>query len=377
MTWSERIKLAWRTFTREALPLYAWSLIFAGVGFILAVAIVWGILSQEHWSFPQAFSEFYSPGMPIPGVPPLQEITPYSSPFGSFNGSMNEISSLLTAIGTIAGTLIFLMIIVWLLTSAFCTGIFNLTARSYQQKANFKDFRMTGFFRCLGWQAFLFIIQLVFLGIGLLGAFSLRFSQGALITFCIIYGLVLSGIVIFTLPWLASSLIYLLAHPEDRFRAALNGSWKFFRRHTGTLWGYIGTVLLIEIAFHVLNRISSDIATLASFVISPFIAVLAIVWVFSLEEDERNCNMVPNTDTPPPYCTISSLESQGGTITPPAYRPAEPPLYPECSPLEDPVSDLPELETNKKDFEVDSNFCPSCGRANTGTAYCPQCGTKL
>jgi Predicted membrane protein len=378
MTWSERIKLAWRTFKREALPLYAWTLIFIGVGVVLIVAMVMGILGQWHWTLPQAYGEFSSPGMPVPGIPPKQGITPFTGQFGS----LADISSLLSSIGTIAGSLILLAIFAWLIGSAFYTGVFNLTAKSYYEKATFKDFRMTGFFRVLGWQVFLLIIELILLIIGLIGAFTIRSSPGALIAFFIIYGLVITGIMIFTLPWLSSSAIYLLAHPEDSFRTALGGSWRFFRRHMGALWGYIGTFFLIEIAFQILNRISPGLAGLATFVVSPFVAVLAIVWVLSLEEDERNNASGPmNADTPPPYSTASYLEAQ--TITPPTYDDSSstPPQTPRSSLPKAPVSsesEKPKIDLQKQKEEDDNpNFCPSCGRANTGTAYCPQCGTKL
>ncbi|MDP4160619.1 MAG: zinc ribbon domain-containing protein, partial [Bacillota bacterium] len=306
-----------------------------------------------------------------------------------FNGAMGNFSSLLSSIGTIAGTLILIIIVVWLIGSAFYTGLFNLTAKSYHEKTTFKDFRFAGFLRFLSWQGFLLIIQLILLTIGLIGAVTLRSSQGALISFFIVYGLMIVGITIFALPWLSTSAIYLLAHPNDRFRTALSGSWRFFRKNTGALWGYIGTVILIEIAFQVLNRISPGIAGLATLVVSPFIAILAIVWVLSLEEDELNKNIVRSEiDTPPPYSTVPFPEAQAN----PANSPTPDPLRTTLPTPEHPLPEVPPLKSEEPKInlqkhnqpepmnqlpEDNPNFCPSCGRANTGTAYCPQCGTKL
>ena len=372
MTWSERIKLAWTTFKREVLPLYAWTLIFIGLGVVLVVAMVMGVLNQMHWTFPQAYGGFSSPGMPVPGVPPTPGITPFTGPFGSpnqspfdsFNGSLNNLSTLLSAVGTVAGTFFLILIVGWLIGSAFYTGVFNLTTKSYHGKVTLKDFRLTGFFRFLGWQVLFLLIQLILLIIGLIGAFTLRPSQGALISFFIVYGLTIAGIGIYALPWFSTSAIYLLTHPKDSFRDALSGSWRFFRKHRCALWGYIGTVILIEIAFQVLNRISSGIGGLATLVVSPFMAVLAIVWVLSLEEDFDP--LTPASDQPKSIEQTEPLqqpESEESTFEP-----------------ERPKIDLqkPELWSTPNPLpENKFNFCPSCGKANSGTAYCPQCGTKL
>jgi hypothetical protein len=231
-----------------------------------------------------------------------------------------------------------------------------LTAKAYREKATFKDFSFTGFFRILGWHGFLLLINLPLLIIGLIGAFTLSHSQDALIAFLIIYGLFITGVAIFTLPWLTTSAIYLLAHRKEGFRDALSGSWRFFRKHMEILWGYIATVILIEIALQVLNKISQEIAGLVALVVSPFIAVLAIVWVLSLEDDERKKDDSLAIDPPSPVHLIPEVaasESEGPKIDLQMAAPW-PPL-PEDTP----------------------QYCPSCGRANTGTAYCPQCGTKL
>lgn len=346
MTWSERMQLAWTTFKREALPLYGWTLIFIGVGVVLVIAMVMGVLDQLRWVLPQAYGGSFSSGMPVPGIPPAD-----------FSGPLSNFFNVLSAVGSVAGTLFLILIVSWLIGSAFYTGLFNLTAKAYRQKVTFKDFSFTGFFRILGWQGFLLMIKLLLLIIGLSGAFTLSHSQGALTAFLIIYGLFIIAVAIFALPWLTTSAIYLLAHRKEKFWDALRGSWRFFRNHMGLLWGYIGTVILIEIAIEVLSRISQGAAGLAALVVSPFIAVLAIVWVLSLEPQ-----LNPTTpdsvaiDSPSPIHYIPKVatpESEALNIDLQEATPCPP--FPEDKP----------------------NYCPSCGKANNGTPYCPQCGSKL
>ena len=359
MTWSERLKSAWITFKREALPLYGWTFIFIAVTVVLVIALAMGFIEQLRWTFPNihnfggAYS--YSRGMPVPGIPPTPNMPPFAGPFGlpsqdlfSYFGGMKNFSNLLSVFGSLAGTLFLILLVGWLVGSAFYTGIFNLTAKAYREKVSFKDFRLTGFFRILGWQAFLFLIQLILLTIGLMGAFALRHSGGFLLAFFIVYAFFMLAIGLYTLPWLTSSAIYLLVHREVGFLNALSGSWRFFRRYMGALWGYIGAVILIEIAVELLTRISSGLAGLATLAVSPFVAVLAIVWVLTLEDDERN----RDSDSP----VIGGASS--------------------LSPIE-PKINLQKTEPLPPFTENKPPFCPSCGKSNTGTAYCPQCGTKL
>jgi hypothetical protein len=389
MTWSERIKLAWTTFKREALPLYGWTLIFIGVSVFLVVAMVIGVLAQLHWSFPQAYSGSFSPGMPVPGVPPNPGLNPYAGPFGSpnqnpFGGPMSNFPNLLLAVESLAGTFSLVLIVSWLIGSAFYTGLFNLTAKAYREKATFKDFSFTGFFRILGWQGLLLLIELLLLIIGLVGAFTLGHSQVALWAFLIIYTLLITGVTIFVLPWLTTSSIYLLAHRKEGFWDALSGSWRFFRNHMGILWGYIGTVILIEIAIQVLSKISQGVAELAILVVSPFIAVLAIVWVLSLEEDERKKDVAREINSTT-YSAVPYHEEQAPFVNPTASDSLAIDLPSSVHHI--PEVTAPEFEGPKIELQKEApllllpedtpNYCPSCGKANTGTAYCPQCGIKL
>jgi len=398
MTWSERIKLAWTIFKREALPLYAWTLIFIGISVIFVVATVMGVLAQLHWAFPQSYGGSFSSGMPVPGMPPTPGMNPFAgmspfagpfgslnqNPFGSSGGPLSNFSMLLSALGSVAGTLLLILVVGWLIGSAFYTGLFNLTAKACSGKVTFKDFSFSGFFRILSWQVILLLIKLILLIIALIGVFTLKHSQGALVAFFIVYGFFIIGVAIFALPWLTTSGIYLLAHRKEGFQDALCGSWRFFRRHMGILWGYIGTVILIEIAIQVLSKISHGIAGLATLVVSPFIAVLAIVWVLSIEEDEPKKDVEPQLN-PTASSAEPNFEAQAPIVSPPSSDSlAIDPPSPEHH-----ISELvaPESEGPKIDFQKatpwpplpddNPNYCPSCGKANTGTAYCPQCGTKL
>jgi hypothetical protein len=395
MNWTDRIKLAWKIFKREALPLYAWTLIYIGVGAVLMIAMVFGVLAQLRWALPQSSGGFYSPGMPVPGMPPALGLDPFSNPFslhnqnlfGAFSGSMGNLSMILSTLGNLAGTLFLIIIVSWLIGTAFYTGLFNLTAKAYRERVTLKDFRYSGFLRVLGWQGIIILIEILLFAIGIIGALSLKSSHGAVLAFLIIYGLFIFVLSIFTVPWLATSAIFLLVHRGENFRQALGNSWRFFRQHMGILWGYIGTVVLIQIGIQVLNHISSGLGGLVSLVVSPFIAVLAVVWVLSLEDHELE-NVTPPALTPLPsysHCettkpsTVSSDQSSPNSSNCSPNQPIS--LQKSNSPLQTVTQDQtcePKSEPDDLSVPVDRpNYCPSCGRANTGTAYCPQCGTKL
>lgn len=393
MTWSERMKSAWITFKRGALPLYAWTFIFIGALVVLIVAMLIGVVDQLRWTIPHIYEGSFSSGMPIPGVPPAPDLAPFTPPFiapdedpFAYFGGFDNFSKILAAVGSVIGTLALMILVGWLIGSAFYTGLFNLTSKAYREKVTFKDFRFKGFFRFLGWQGLIILIQLLLLIVGLIGAFSLRQSQGPLVAFLIVYGLFIGLSSLFVAPWLASSSIYLLSHTHEGFRIALSGSWRFFRRHMGSLWGLIGTIFLIEIAVQVLTKISSGLAGLATLVISPFIAVLSIVWVLSLEDDEHK-----KVDDFSVYSTTHSTKSDTETqtltvtVTDPTSHDINVPTPEHTAEVSTPESletklslKKPETTEPLPDLPKETPlYCPSCGRANTGTAYCPKCGTKL
>ena len=327
MTWTERVKLAWITFKRVALPLYGWTLISIGGIVVLGYAMFMGLLDQFRWAFSQASGGSFSPrmpilGMPVPGIPTMPGIPPNGhfgssqSPFGLNGGLFSNPFALLAVAGSLVGIFFLIFIVACLIGSLFSAGQFNLTAKAYREKVRFEDFRFSGFLRVFGWQVFLFLIYLIVFAIGLLAAFALGHSTIAMSAFFIIYGLLFIVIQIYTLPWVATSIYYVLAHREQRFSVALRGSWKFFRRHMGALWGYIGTVILIHIALLVLIKISGGLGYLATFAVNPFFAVLAIVWVLSLEDDERQMDVNPQINPTTPF-VAPYPEAQTTIVDPP------------------------------------------------------------
>ena len=339
MTWTERVKLAWTTYKREALPLYGWTLIFIGGIVVLAYAIIMGVLDQFRWAFPHANGRPFSPNMPVPGMPTLPGIPPNGpfgssqSPFGLHGGLFSNPSTYLAIAGSLVGVFFLTLIVTCLIGSLFSAGQFNLTAKAFREKVRFEDFRVSGFLRVLGWQVFLSLSYLIFIIIGLIGAFALNHFHFILIAFLIIYFLLIIGFQIFALPWLATSLYYLLAHREQSFWDAIKGSWRFFWRHMGALWGYIGTVILIQIVLLVLLKISAGLGYLASFAVNPFYVVLAIVWVLSLEDDEHKKDVAPqinptanpaSPDPETPATIVDPPTSDSYAIDTPALQSEEP-----------------------------------------------------
>ncbi|AET66010.1 hypothetical protein Desor_0294 [Desulfosporosinus orientis DSM 765] len=356
MTWSDRMKLAWTTFKREALPLYGWILIFFGAGMVALIAMALGVLEQLRWIFPNihSFLGTFSSDMPVPGIPPSVGLAPFH-----FYGSIQSLSQFLPFLKHTAGTLLLILIVCWLAGAAFYTGIFNLTAKAYHDSVGFRDFSFKGLLRTMSWQALLIIIQLIIFAIGISGAVTLRLHAGPLVMiYSVIYALLIIAIALYTLPWIISSGIYLLIHQEQPFSEALHGSWTFFKNHMGALWGYIGTFILIEIALDILTRISQGLAGIATFAVSPFIAILAIVWVLSLE------------DTYIIY-TATDFESLTANTAPSGTQ------FTDDNKPDPPKIDLQKKNPLPSDPDDNTPFCPSCGSPNTGTAYCPQCGTKL
>ena len=404
MNWSERLKLAWKTFIREALPLYLWILIYIGVGIIILLVLGAGFLAKNPSLFSGSY--FYGAPMPVPGVPPSQGINILPNPFDFHNsaslGAFHNLSALLTALGNITGTIFLFILLAWLMGTAFYTGMFNLTTKAYRGPVTFKDFSYTGFFRILGWRGILLLIEIVIITIWIIGALAFKGSSGSLIAFFILYGLVLLIAGIFLLPWFITSSIYILTQREKTFSQAVSDSWRFFRKNTGVLWGYIGTVVLIEIGAQIIGRISSLLGGLLTLVVGPFFSVLGIVWVLTLlshsTPNPPNYYSTPVEEPPDPF--TSNPYSSEQWISPekiqPMGNPSEPAPITPTAPITSitlttsTIPDVSEPETQItptdpsqenpvfSQRELDRpNFCPSCGRANTGTAYCPQCGTKL
>ena len=72
MNWSERLKLAWKTFIREALPLYLWILIYIGVGIVILLVLGAGFLAKNPSLFSAAI--FTAPQCRFPEYLLLREL---------------------------------------------------------------------------------------------------------------------------------------------------------------------------------------------------------------------------------------------------------------------------------------------------------------
>ncbi len=267
MSWSDRIKLSWNTFTRSAGPLYAWTLIF-GAG---ATVVIFLMIFGTFLSIPDKLQTLENLEYGVPGyaLDSATELWNYFSPFFTL--------FILICIFTIIATAIFM------------TGSFHIIRKGYQDKAAFLDFKLSGFGRLL-------LLQLIYFGIFLLlsvfwGVIALIITSSAsLITFTILYFIIFLVLYIFLAPWLSILSFYIVHHSEWAFGETLSISWRFFRRNMGTLWGMLGFLALINLGILVLQEISVFLGGIASLLAAPFITVTIGTWVLSLEEPEPPVN---------------------------------------------------------------------------------------
>jgi len=288
MTWTQRVKSALKTFKRVALPMYGWTFIFVGLSLVLLFAFMIESISRIPWASLLTSAGSISPDLAnSAAMPSMGLFEPGQAQFDQYSNLLSNPSGLLSTAGTIGGIFFLISIVAIVIGSLFWAGQFNLTAKAYREKVGFGDFRLSGFLRIIVWQVMLFLIYLILTVLSVLVFIALGNFSVARAAFFMIYGVIFILIQLYTLPWLFSSMYYILAHPEQGLGVALRGSWGFFKRHMGALWGYIGTVLLIEIAFLFLIKISVGLQFLVSLVVMPFIMVLAIVWVLSLDDNDR------------------------------------------------------------------------------------------
>lgn len=416
MNWSDRMKRAFLTFKRMALPLYAWYLILSISGVILAVlSLIPMIISLARSGMLN--SEF--PGLPampnLPGLPfsgsypnPNPPVPPGSDLIPGSDAIMDGITPYLSLAPRFFLTFIALIILGWLLSSAFMTGMFHLTRKAYMTRARFKDFRLSGFSRVLGWYGILTLFVVILLGLGLFIAMTLSDIDYAVPVFAVSCVFILIAVAIFLAPWLSTSAFYMLNHQELSFGKAFRASWRFYKRHLGSFWAYILTVIGITIIISIIGRSYPNIEFIVSLLVSPFTTILPIVWVLTHEEDE---NRLEASGTPfeqqalTPLMTSDLGEAQAQDVqlhenktqttaseesTSQAIAPNPSPYSPSSySSQPSPQLPLQELQESPKDEyrhtpqitpEEDSEiyYCPTCGKnARSGASYCSQCGTKL
>lgn len=346
MRWSERMKLAFETFKRVALPIYGWYFIFAFAGLGIAIA---GLLPFIIPMFNTSGSSFSGP-FPNPNPPmPPGGISSGLSPFGDILAPYLS-SPYLSQAPYFFLFFIIILLLFWLGSSAFMTGMFNLTQKGLHETVRFRDFRFSGIPRVLGWYGILTLVSFLIIIAGIIGAFALRGMSYALPIFGGLYALLMVSLGLFLMPWLSTSAFYILNHRELSFTRSLSGSWDFYRRNMGSLWIYFITMIGIQILLSIINQASPSLGILAALLAGPFTAILPIVWVLSLEEEENPSSSTPVnlSDSVPSAAPTSSVNQESQA------PPAAPVL-------------------------IDTvNYCPTCGqKTRPGANYCSQCGTQL
>jgi hypothetical protein len=403
VSWTDRMKQTFDTFKRMAFPLYIGYLLFmitTALVFILSLLPV-GIGLVQSGLYYSDFSGLSGiPGMPgLPGSPSVP--VPPGGSYGA--GAHGDAVSLLLSLGAKFIFSFFIMTALTLLvTAAFWTGLFHLTRKAYTDKAQFKDYSFKGFSRVLGWFGALTLILLIFVIIGIVITISLSRSYYGVHAFLVIYLLVLAAVAIFLAPWLSTGVFYILNHREFSLGRAFQESWQFYRRHMGSFWGCFLTALAIEILIAIFTKNSSGLSALLSFVVTPFISILPIVWVFTHEDGERSEPVLSSYGQPMPAPPVvpysgysdSSKEAEAkdphqsaepsvvssSSYPPNAFTPSSNPeigsssdYKPQLYPLYPQSSTPPEAPQ-----EPQINFCPTCGKSvRSGASYCSQCGTKL
>lgn len=433
MTWTDRMKKTIETFKRMALPLYGFYILFTIIGIIVAAISVGATLlpfiRMNGFNPSLSAVPYMDPNVPVP--PGYEPSINYGYGYGY--DFLNELAPYLDMAPTILLSVAFLMLAGWLLASFFLTGVFHLTRKAYIEKAQFRDIRLKGFLRIVGWYGVIGIIGTFLIGLGVLIAFTFR-SEYAMAFFGLGYALTLFALGIFLAPWVSAAPYTMLNRPHLPFGKAFKESWRFYRRHMGPLWGAFLTVLGVQLLISFINRSAPDIGLLITFITSPFVAILPIVWVFTLEEEEQpvpiatlytspsestpatNMNYPPsppnrdyatseparptppsNPSTPPsnpgnpsdkPYTPPRDLHlSPDELASPPSHiyvPPTDPYTDPDTDPDTDPYTDSSYTSPNTPltsptdSHDSPMNFCPTCGKkVREGASYCSQCGTKL
>ncbi|WP_019849455.1 zinc ribbon domain-containing protein [Desulfitobacterium sp. PCE1] len=396
MTWTDRMKKTIETFKRMALPLFGFFLLFALVEGIIAVI-----------SLGAAFLPFFN----MNGLGPSFSPAPYMNPnipvppgygYGPSLGyafGLEELAPFMHMLPRLLGGIAILMIVSMVLGSVFITGVFQLTKKAYTEKAQFRDIKLKGFPRLLGWYGIITFISIIAIGVGILVAMGFR-SPYSMALFALIYMLALMAAGLFVAPWVSSAPFHMLNHREFTFGQAFKESWRFYRRHMGPLWGAFLTLLGIQLFINLINRNSPDIGLILTFIITPFVTILPIVWVLTLEEEElptsgqetynveRDAQPTSEPynheepklhESPSPKDDPSEKNSRAtSSSSAPPYIPPKDPYSAHESPYQAPYTSS-YGSTSSGEFEKEPiNFCPTCGeKVREGASYCSKCGTKL
>lgn len=266
MSWSERVKQSWQTFTRCAGPLYGWTTIFAVGMFVLVFTLM--------------FFSFF----------PLLE-TIANNPYywsDSFSTDYTDIALTLDLIRSSFGATVLMYIVGIIGSSLFFAGMSNLVKKAYEGKAGFSDFKIQGFGKIVALQLLYFVFAIVVAVIVTLLVLIFFGSETSTANaFIRIVYLLISIVGLFLSPWLGTLMYYLALHNDIPFGQAFSMSWKLFRSNMGKFWGLIGFFFLIFIAIIILLIILPLLGVIASFVIAPFNIAATITWILSIEEENK------------------------------------------------------------------------------------------
>ncbi|MEL1136522.1 zinc-ribbon domain-containing protein [Desulfitobacterium sp. THU1] len=425
MSWTDRMKKTIETFKRMALPLFGFYIIFIIISSIMAAlsiaAAIMPVLRSGEFSSSFPSSPYIDPTVPVP--PGYDSMTNFGygpsfgdGSFGELAPYLEELAPFMNMAPTILLSIALLVLLSILLASFFQAGVFHLTKKAYVEKAQFRDIRFQGFARILGWSAILMLMSIVMLSLGIVIAMRFQ-SEYAMASFAIIYMLVFVALGIFLAPWITSAPYRMLTQLHLPFGQAFKESWSFYRRHMGPLWGAFLTILGIQLLIGLFDNNASDVGLILSLIVTPFLMILPVVWVFTLEEEEKPIGNLYDDPTTPvlrpetsPF-TVSTdsryhpaYEGNKPTDAPSSAAPESPPNKPDApdvpiasypapsnpyTPPKDPYSspespyDSPYNPSHPRiplpvESEDTANFCPTCGRkTREGASYCSQCGTKL
>ena len=378
MTWSERFKLTFNTFKNIAFPLYFFYLVFL---------LLFGGITSLYFFLPlgKRFLQF------------LEYLDQYEYEFDSFTQTTAAISGsdifggdlFFSYLPVFFFSVVLLVGIGLIMTSLLYTGIFNLAVVGHKGKALFRDFKLTGAGRMIGWNSCILLLLLLLISAGIvIFAILSIFSETVSFVFAIIYLVCLVLVSIFLVPWILTGGYYLLAHREWSFGKALINSWAFFSQNMRAFWGAVLVMLLLNIVIALIQEISSSVGGIFSFMATPFFNLIIIVWTItvmnevdtigSLETEDTNIVAayddkspyhLPAGDNTPPLTDDNSSYQKSTSFT--LDKPNE-----EDSPLG--YYYTPNKSQPQKAIGTEANFCPFCGiNVKSNAVYCSKCGVKI
>jgi len=386
MSWSERFQLTFSVFKKTALPLYLWYLILLLVFIILAVIVF--LLPPARMLleyFEGIENNNFNPsntGFTPMAFNPEYPFDIFESPiFFEYLPAFLFIIFLFSILGFVA-------------MSMFYTGTYHVALKGLQGKARFRDFKFSGFSRILGFYLILFLgyLPIFLLGFGLFMVLS-TVSETASAVYAFFALAVFVVGTLFILPWMFSAAYYIIAHAEQNFTQAFKNSWKFFRNNMGALWGGVVALFLLNIGIGIVEEISSTLGSLLSFLATPLLSLIPIIWTLTLMRERENFLLpYPSSAFYPDACHDWAEKEQTGYPEETYYQTKEFASSASPSPektfapggysepwTRDAHTDVDyhdKTPSSADDSEL--NFCSTCGsKIRPNAIYCSKCGVKI